>query len=50
MKFANLDSQMCVFETAHDHCVLSGIYIVPDFDSGRQTKVANAIDTACRKM
>ncbi len=27
MKFDELDSKMRVFETAHDYCVLPGIYI-----------------------
>ncbi len=32
MKFDELDSQMRVFETAHDHCVLPGIYVVARLD------------------
>ena len=28
MKFDELDARMRVYETAHDHCVLPGIYIV----------------------
>lgn len=32
MKFSDLDKKMRVFETAHDHCVLPGIYIVARLD------------------
>ena len=32
MKFDDLDGKMRVFETAHDHCVLPGIYIVARLD------------------
>lgn len=32
MKFKELDSKMRVFETAHDHCVLPGIYMVARID------------------
>lgn len=32
MKFNELDSRMRVFETAHDHCVLPGIYMVARLD------------------
>lgn len=28
MKFDELDAEIRVFETAYDHCVLPGIYIV----------------------
>jgi tRNA(His) guanylyltransferase len=39
MKFNELDSQMRVFETAHDHCVLPGIYIVARIDGRGFTKL-----------
>jgi len=32
MKFNELDKKMRVFETAHDHCVLPGIYMVARID------------------
>lgn len=32
MKFDDLDKKMRVFETAHDHCVLPGIYLVARID------------------
>ncbi|MBI5366991.1 MAG: guanylyltransferase [Planctomycetes bacterium] len=32
MKFTELDRRMRVFETAHDHCVLPGIYMVARID------------------
>lgn len=39
MKFDELDGQMRVFETAHDHCVLPGIYIVARIDGRGFTKL-----------
>lgn len=32
MKFTELDAKMRIFETAHDHCVLPGMYIVARID------------------
>ena len=32
MKFDDIDAQMRVYETAADHCVLPGIYIVARLD------------------
>lgn len=32
MKFNELDQQMRVYETAHDHCVLPGVYVVARID------------------
>ncbi len=32
MKFKELDKKLRVFETAHDHCVLPGVYIVARID------------------
>lgn len=32
MKFTDLDKKMRVFETAHDHCVLPGMYMVARID------------------
>jgi tRNA(His) guanylyltransferase len=32
MQFDDLDRKLRVFETAHDHCVLPGIYIVARLD------------------
>lgn len=47
MKFEQLDRRMRVFETAHDHCVLPGIYMVARID-GRSfshlTRVAQRFD------
>jgi tRNA(His) guanylyltransferase len=39
MKFDELDEKMRVFETAHDHCVLPGIYIVARLDGRSFTKL-----------
>jgi len=39
MKFDNLDQQMRVFETSHDHCVLDGVYIVARIDGRGFTKL-----------
>ena len=47
MKFEQLDRRMRVFETAHDHCVLPGVYMVARID-GRSfshlTRVAQAFE------
>ena len=47
MKFEQLDRRMRVFETAHDHCVLPGIFMVARID-GRSfshlTRVARKFD------
>jgi tRNA(His) guanylyltransferase len=32
MKFTELDARMRIFETAHDHCIIPGIYIVARID------------------
>lgn len=39
MKFDDLDKEMRVFETAHDHCVLPGIYMVARLDGRSFTKL-----------
>ncbi|KAF3889658.1 MULTISPECIES: tRNA(His) guanylyltransferase Thg1 family protein [Nostocales] len=39
MKFDELDSKMRVFETAHDYCVLPGIYIVARLDGRSFTRL-----------
>ena len=39
MKFDDLDKKMRVFETAHDHCVLPGIYMVARIDGRSFTKL-----------
>lgn len=41
MKFDELDERMRVFETAHDHCVLPGIYIVARLDGRGFTRWRN---------
>ncbi|QDU88992.1 tRNAHis guanylyltransferase [Pirellulimonas nuda] len=43
MKFDELDSRMRVFETAHDHCVLSGIYIVVRLDGRSFTRLTKEV-------
>ncbi|MDQ3031255.1 MAG: guanylyltransferase [Myxococcota bacterium] len=47
MKFEQLDRRMRVFETAHDHCVLPGVYMVARID-GRSfshlTRVAHSFE------
>ena len=37
MKFDDLDTKMRVFETAHDHCVLPGLWMVARLDGRRFT-------------
>ncbi len=47
MKFDDLDVRMRLFETAHDHCVLPGIYMVARLDGRsftRLTKETNDFD------
>lgn len=39
MKFNELDTRMRVFETAHDHCVLPGMYIVARVDGRSFTRL-----------
>ncbi len=39
MTFDELDSKMRVFETAHDHCVLPGLYIVARLDGRSFTRL-----------
>ena len=43
MKFNELDQQMRLFETAHDHCVLPGVYIVVRLDGRGFTKLTKEI-------
>ena len=43
MKFDELDSQMRVFETAHDYCVLPGIYIVARLDGRSFTRLTKDV-------
>ncbi|HLP88062.1 MAG TPA: tRNA(His) guanylyltransferase Thg1 family protein [Nostocaceae cyanobacterium] len=43
MKFDELDSRMRVFETAHDYCVLPGIYIVARLDGRGFTRLTKEI-------
>ncbi|MDE1465983.1 tRNA(His) guanylyltransferase Thg1 family protein [Spartinivicinus poritis] len=45
MKFDDLDKKMRLFETAHDHCVLPGIYIVARIDGRCFTKLTK--ETHC---
>ncbi|HYN87858.1 MAG TPA: tRNA(His) guanylyltransferase Thg1 family protein [Ardenticatenaceae bacterium] len=39
MKFDDLDTMMRVFETAHDHCVLPGLYMVARLDGRDFTRL-----------
>ena len=39
MKFDELDQKMRVFETAHDHCVLPGLYMVARIDGRSFTRL-----------
>jgi tRNA(His) guanylyltransferase len=43
MRFDDLDARMRVFETAHDHCVLPGIYIVARLDGRGFTKLTKEV-------
>lgn len=39
MKFDELDERMRIFETAHDHCVMPGIYMVARLDGRNFTRL-----------
>ncbi len=39
MKFDDLDKKMRVFETAHDYCVIPGVYIVARIDGRTFTRL-----------
>jgi tRNA(His) 5'-end guanylyltransferase len=43
MKFDELDTKMRVFETAHDHCVLPGIYMVARLDGRSFTRLTKEV-------
>ena len=43
MKFDELDQTMRVFETAHDYCVLPGVYIVARIDGRNFTRLTKEI-------
>jgi tRNA(His) 5'-end guanylyltransferase len=43
MKFDDLDAEMRVYETAHDHCVLPGIHIVVRLDGRGFTRLTKEV-------
>jgi len=43
MKFAELDTRMRVFETAHDYCVLPGIHLVARLDGRGFTRLTREV-------
>lgn len=43
MKFDELDQKMRVFETAHDHCVLPGLYMVARLDGRGFTRLTREV-------
>lgn len=43
MKFDELDAQMRIFETAHDYCVLPGIYMVARLDGRSFTRLTKEV-------
>ena len=43
MKFDDLDAQMRVYETAHDLCVLPGIYMVARLDGRSFTRLTKEV-------
>jgi tRNA(His) 5'-end guanylyltransferase len=43
MKFDELDARVRLFETAHDHCVLPGLYIVARLDGRSFTRLTREI-------
>ncbi|MCA8830247.1 tRNA(His) guanylyltransferase Thg1 family protein [Hymenobacter pini] len=45
MKFDDLDARMRVFETAHDHCALPGLYLVARLDGRGFTRLTKEVHT-----
>jgi tRNA(His) 5'-end guanylyltransferase len=43
MKFDDLDARLRVFETAHDHCALPGIYLVARLDGRNFTRLTKEV-------
>jgi tRNA(His) 5'-end guanylyltransferase len=43
VKFEELDNRMRVFETAHDHCVLPGLYIIARLDGRSFTRLTKDV-------
>lgn len=43
MKFDELDDRMRVFETAHDQCVLPGMYMVARLDGRNFTRLTKEV-------
>lgn len=43
MKFSELDKRMRIYETAHDHCVLPGIYMVARIDGRSFTRLTKEV-------
>jgi tRNA(His) 5'-end guanylyltransferase len=43
MKFDDLDARLRVFETAHDHCALPGIYLVARLDGRNFTRLTKQV-------
>jgi len=43
MKFDDLDKKIRIFELAHDHCVLPGIYIVARIDGRCFTRLTKEV-------
>lgn len=43
MKFDDLDKKMRIFETAHDHCVIPGVYIVARVDGRSFTRLTKKV-------
>jgi tRNA(His) guanylyltransferase len=43
MKFTDLDARLRVFETAHDHCALPGLYLVARLDGRNFTRLTKEV-------
>lgn len=43
VKFDELEKQMRIFETAHDHCVLPGLFMVARIDGRNFTRLTREI-------
>ena len=49
MKFDDLDGRMRVFETAHDLCVLPGLYMVARLDGRSFTRLTKEVHPSRRR-
>ena len=49
MKFDDLDENMRVYETAHDHCVLPGMFMVARIDGRSFSQLTRVFSSSRRR-